>query len=304
MPVQQTPDYILYEFVQLNLHFRWALTVYMFVKGIRWAIRNNLSLILLIVLAFAVIEASFQATYLVTIVGDCVAHLRLLYSAWIIYTFLLDCVLYYRAWCISASKTQLQLAVSIFLTVGHMICLIIDALYSISVTKDLGIGCESYPGWPRSLYGAWSTINDIVQVGLFCGPLLGAVKNVANMRHDSTTYRRMIMKSVVCLTICTIANVTYSIVVSMQMQVLSLIFSDISLLFQILSACEIQFNSHRETDKASLGALIQQAPPQGPRKLGDTNLPFSNPAADGKEPTVVSVTGGGGQTRMAHFESL
>ena len=55
-------------------------------------------------------------------------------------------------------------------------------------------------------------------------------------------------------------SIAYTILVSSGQQILSLLFSDLSLTFQLLGACEIQFNSHRETDKASLGAMVYQSP--------------------------------------------
>ncbi|KAH9258791.1 hypothetical protein BASA81_002855 [Batrachochytrium salamandrivorans] len=166
-------------------------------------------------------------------------------------------VLYYRAWCISSTKRSWQKYISIFMTVGHAACLIIDADHSLTATYDIpNVGCVSYPGWPRSVLGIFSTINDIFQVVLFCSPLLRAVHNSTEVRRDTTAYRRMIMKATVCLVICVVMNITYAILVATNFQIISLLFSDIALTFQVLSACEIQFNSHRETDKASLGGIL------------------------------------------------
>ncbi|KAL2915035.1 hypothetical protein HK105_205357 [Polyrhizophydium stewartii] len=277
MPLKITQSALNLFFVNIFLHARWALTTYMLIKGLRWAARNNLSLILVVSLLFSFTEAGLQSAFLAQISFDCVNHLRIMYTAWIVYTFLLDFVLYYRAWCISTSKTEFQRYISIVMTLVHAASLIVDAQYSISVTFETPtIGCVSFPAWPRSLFGACSTVNDLVQVAFFCAPLLRAVKNVSGLRHDTSAYRRMIMKSAVCLVVCTLTNVTYALLVSSNYQVISLIFSDTALLFQILGACEIQFNSHRETDKASLGAIMYQSPMNRQRKIGETSVTIAS----------------------------
>ncbi|KAI8929308.1 hypothetical protein BC831DRAFT_444690 [Entophlyctis helioformis] len=263
MPKVQTDGFIRLFFVNLALHARWTMTLYMFVKGIRWAARNNLSLVLVVALFFAGLQGLLQCTFVSQIILDCAIHLRSLYATWVIYTLLLDAVLYYRAWCISSSKSLPQKLVSILMVVGHTGCLVGDAYYSIRDLVDIpNVGCVTFPGWPRSLLGIFSTVNDFVQVIFFCLPLLQAVHSVAGMRRDTTAYRRMIMKSFVCLVCCTISSLAYIVLIFYDQQVISLVFLDLALMFQILGACEIQFNSHRETDKASLGAIVYQSPVQ------------------------------------------
>ncbi|KAL2915037.1 hypothetical protein HK105_205359 [Polyrhizophydium stewartii] len=257
-------------FIKLSTHARFSLTLYMFVKGLRWGARNNLSLLLVIALFLSVFECAAQSLLISQIVAQCVVHLHFVYTPFAIYAVMLDAILYYRAWCISRSKMTVQIVISAVMTFGHLVVLICDAVYTIHVAQDIaGVGCVTIPGWSRSLFNIFSTVNDIVQVVLFCVPLMYAVKNVSGLRNDCEAYRRMIMKSAVCLFVSTVANITSSILAATPVQLWSLIFSDIGLLFQILSACEIQFNSHRQTDKASLGAFIMQSPLDLRRRMRD-----------------------------------
>ncbi|EGF82630.1 expressed protein [Batrachochytrium dendrobatidis JAM81] len=296
MPLQVTMASVNFYMANLSVHSRWALMTYMFIKGIRWAARSNLSLILVVSLFFASVQAFYQATLLVQIVEDCVVHVRCLYATWIVYTILLDIVLYYRAWCISPTKSHIQKYSCILMVMSHAACLIVDADYSLSNTRDLlTAGCVTYPGWPRTVLGVFSTVNDLYQAVLFCVPLLQAVRNGVGMRRDTSIYRRMILKSTVCLGVCVVMNITYAILVAVDRQVISLFFCDMALIFQSLSACEIQFNSHRETDKASLGGIGFYKSPVDRQK----NMPtysqsnptiLSNATIDAPE-TTASMTG-------------
>nr|KAJ3417327.1 hypothetical protein HK105_001053 [Polyrhizophydium stewartii] len=176
-------------------HFRLALTAYMFIKGLRWGSRNNLSLILVVALFLASIEGILQSALTSQIVANCSTHMSVMYIAFVLATVMLDAVLYYRAWCLSHSKSVLQLVASILMVVAHFGLFMLDVVYSVGDLQDI----------PRLWQAA--------------------------------------------------------------------IFSDIAVLFQTLSACEMQFNSLRETDKASLGAFIAMTPLDMRRRMTTGSLP-------------------------------
>jgi hypothetical protein len=49
--------------------------------------------------------------------------------------------------------------------VGHFILLVVDSVYTIDSSKEVFGFCAAFPDWSRSLFGAFSTLNDLVQVG-------------------------------------------------------------------------------------------------------------------------------------------
>ncbi|KAJ1343572.1 hypothetical protein BSLG_001841 [Batrachochytrium salamandrivorans] len=169
-------------------------------------------------------------------------------------------VLYYRAWCISSTKRSWQKYISIFMTVGHAACLIIDADHSLTATYDIpNVG--KFLSYTYKICCFFENYLDVypIRVGhdrFWAFSRLSMTFFSTEVRRDTTAYRRMIMKATVCLVICVVMNITYAILVATNFQIISLLFSDIALTFQVLSACEIQFNSHRETDKASLGGIL------------------------------------------------
>ncbi|KAH9258794.1 hypothetical protein BASA81_002858 [Batrachochytrium salamandrivorans] len=170
------------------------------------------------------------------------------------------------------------------MTAAHFLCLCFDAEYSLRIGRDLpGIGCVTIQGWPRTMYGSFATLNDLVQAKLFCDPLLRAIRNSSEVSRSTSGYRRMIMKSIICLVVCSIANITFAVLITTHREALAMMFFDIAFLFQILSACEIQFNSHKETDRASLGSVMSLRGPLQRLQELQTTLPslFDRTASEG-----------------------
>ncbi|EGF82315.1 hypothetical protein BATDEDRAFT_22666 [Batrachochytrium dendrobatidis JAM81] len=260
--------------VYLMVHSRCALTTYMVIKGIKWAYRSNLSFVFLISLIFGSIQAFLQATFFNQMSLNCSVHIRLIYATWIICTLLLNSVLYYRAWCISSTKPKSQIIISVLMTIGHLACLCNDADYSFtSVFEHPKYGCMITPGWPRTLYGSFATLNDTVHAYYFCAPLFKATKNSAVVSRSTAGYIRMITKSIICLAICTVSNIAFAILITIGQEVKSMIFLDIAFLCQILCACEIQFNTHRETDRALLGSFMMKNSPLDRLKRTPHDIP-------------------------------
>ncbi|KAL2915036.1 hypothetical protein HK105_205358 [Polyrhizophydium stewartii] len=255
-------------------HFRLALTAYMFIKGLRWGSRNNLSLILVVALFLASIEGILQSALTSQIVANCSTHMSVMYIAFVLATVMLDAVLYYRAWCLSHSKSVLQLVASILMVVAHFGLFMLDVVYSVGDLQDIPrVGCTSSPKWSRSVFSVFSTINDVAQIALFSLPLIFAANAMRSVPQDTAMYRRVVIKSIICLAISSVSNLLSSVLMISGQLWQAAIFSDIAVLFQTLSACEMQFNSLRETDKASLGAFIAMTPLDMRRRMTTGSLP-------------------------------
>ncbi|KAI8903494.1 hypothetical protein EDD86DRAFT_230802 [Gorgonomyces haynaldii] len=256
-------------FLSFAAQARFTIASYLFVKGFRWGMRNTLSAILVITLMFCCINSGFTTFFVSKLSWNCATHLTIMDTSRVLWITMIDCVVYYRAWAIAGSKNNYQKYLSIFMIVGHFAFVVNDAVTNVQTISDRLGFCTIQLSWPRMAFGVFSMINDLLQLVFFCIPLLNAVKQSVSIRSDASAFRRMILKSVICFTFSSLLSIAYIIMVYFENSAVSVICLELAFIFQILGTCEIQFNSHRETDKQDIRRRPQRPARSASRQFSE-----------------------------------